>query len=567
MIIYNARTAAPDKFRVMGSRTVRAMWLLAVFCTLSPRLTFGTGATTPHPNILWITIEDASPDLGCYGDRLARTPRIDQLAREGARFTRAFSVSGVCAPSRSAIITGMYPTRIGTHHMDDNVVPPAYVKCFTEYLRAAGYYCTNTGKTHYNFPVPLTAWDENRAGADWRGRAPDQPFFSVINFVTTHESRIRDREPGMYAQATQHLRPGDRQDPTQVEVPPYYPDTPVVRKYIARYYDLLQAVDAQVGDVLDRLERDGLRDDTIVFFFSDHGRGLTRAKRWIYDSGIHIPLIVRWPRHIESQTVCRDLVSFVDFAPTTLALCGIAPPPRMDGRIFVGTKSQPPPEHVFAARDRMDETYDIIRAVRDTRFKYIRNFEPEKPYSQVIEYAEKMPTLIEMRRLHRSGKLKGRERNFFLPQKPREELYDTTVDSHEVRNLVGLPDYDKHLERLRTALEHWMQDTADQGFTVESELDERMRPDGKWSTAAAPAVRPPGGRFDHAVDVHVTCDTEGASIAYTTDAGESPHWKLYTTPLKIRQTTRMRFKAVRLGYRDSREVRFEFEVFEVRDEE
>ena len=512
----------------------------------------------PLPNILWITIEDASPDLGCYGDAVAHTSRIDGLAREGALFRNAFSVSGVCAPSRSALITGMYPIRIGTHHMDDSVVPPPYVRCFTEYLRAAGYSCTNTGKTHYNFPAPLTAWDRNVRDADWRSRAPGQPFFSVINFEISHEGYIRDRVPGMFARATNELGSNERQDPREVRVPPYYPDTPVVRNDLGRYYDLLRAVDRKVGKVLDRLDEDGLRSSTIVFFFSDHGRGLTRAKRWIYDSGMRVPLIVRWPGRIAPGSVRHDLVSFVDFAPTVLSLAGCKIPHLMDGQVFLGERRGPPREYVHAARDRMDETYDRIRAVRDTRFKYIRNFEPEKPYAQVIRYAEQMPTLREMRRLHGEGRLRGAERLFFLPHKPSEELYDLLSDPHEVRNLADRPRYAETLARLRTELERWLDATGDQGDVPEHELDERMRPRGLWSVTQPPVVTPPGGSFAREIEVTIECATEGAAIAYTTDTGEPTRWKLYHEPVRLSPTARLRARAVRLGYHESAEVSVDF---------
>ena len=329
-----------------------------------------------RPNILWISCEDTSPDLGCYGDEYATTPNLDRFATEGARYTRCFSISGVCAPSRSSIITGMYQTTIGTMHMRTRAVPSPEVKCFTEYLRAAGYYCTNNSKTDYQFEPPFTAWDESSTKAHWRNRAKDQPFFAVMNLTVSHESSIRMPE-SRRRRGGDRVPPEMRHDPGKAKVPPYYPDTPVTRRDWATYYDTVTAMDMQVADILKELEDDGLADDTIVFFWGDHGRGLPRAKRWIYDSGIHVPLIVRWPGRIEPGSVVEDLVSFVDFGPPVLSLAAVDVPSHMQGQPFLGDQKAAPREYIYASRDRMDEAYDLIRAVRDKRYKYIRNYMPE----------------------------------------------------------------------------------------------------------------------------------------------------------------------------------------------
>jgi len=521
------------------------------------------GQARGRPNILWITCEDTSPDLGCYGDPEARTPNLDRLAGQGARFTNAFSVYGVCAPSRSSIITAMYPTTIGTHHMRSQGVPPPYVRCFTEYLRAAGYYCTNNVKTDYNFEAPLTAWDENSRQAHWRGRAPGQPFFAVFNHTVTHESQIRV-EPDAFTRNIKALRPEDRHDPARAKLPPYYPDTPLVRNDWVRYYDLVTAMDLQAAALLRQLEEDGLADNTIVFFFGDHGRGLPRAKRWPYDSGIHVPLIIRWPGRwpggIRPGTVRDDLVSLMDAGPTVLSLAGVPLPSHMQGRAFLGEQAAPPRPYVFAARDRMDETYDIIRAVRDKRYKYIRNFQACKPYAQYIDYMEKMPTMQEWRRLNKEGKLVGPQRLFFLPEKPEEELYDVTADPHEVHNLARSPEHQAVLKRMRAALEQWQKETNDLGLIPEDELKERMRPGGKWSVAAAPGISPNGGAFPGPVTVRINCPTEGASIACTTESGEKARWQLYGKEIKLTKSATLRAKACRLGYRDSAEVQADFRI-------
>jgi len=285
-----------------------------------------------RPNILWISLEDTSPRFGCYGDPIARTPNIDRLAAGGQRFPHAFSTAGVCAPSRSAIITGMYQIAIGTHHMRTthtnphtpelptpySAVPPPYVRTFTEYLRGAGYFCTNNQKTDYQFAPPLTAWDECNDTAHWRHRDKNQPFFAVFNPTVTHES-------GMWPREDRPLQT----DPEKVQLPPYLPDTPKARQALARHYDNLAQADRQVGEILGQLEEDGLAADTIVFLWSDHGEGLPRGKRWPYDAGIRIPLIVRWPGQLEPGSVSENLVSLIDLGPTVLSLAGIEIPQHM----------------------------------------------------------------------------------------------------------------------------------------------------------------------------------------------------------------------------------------------
>ncbi len=512
-----------------------------------------------RPNILWISCEDISPDLGCYGYNEVRTPNIDRLASEGIRYTNAFTVAGVCAPSRSGIITGMYPTTIGSMHMrtrnkirniNYEAVPPSYVKCFPEHLRAAGYYCTNRSKTDYQFNPPITAWDRVSGNwGDWRGRTEGQPFFSVINLTITHESRIRvplDKDPII--------------DPASVTLPPYYPDTPVVRRDWARYLDNIEELDRQVGEILERLEQDGLAENTVVFFWSDHGRGLPRAKRWVYDSGIHVPLTIRWQGVIKPGTICDDLVSFIDLGPTVLSIAGVEIPPYMQGQAFLGEQKAPLREYIFAARDRMDETYDIIRCVRDKRYKYIRNYQPEKPYAQNIQYMDLMPTMQEMRRLNAEGKLKGPEKLFFRKTKPVEELYEITVDPHEINNLAKLPEYESVLKRMREVHENWKKETKDLGHIPEKEHMENMWPGGVQPKTATPTISPNGGTFNSSVTVKITCPTEGASIAYTTEEGKKAHWKLYTREFNLKKNSELKARAIRIGYEESPEVQADFVI-------
>jgi len=522
-----------------------ARWLVAAWALAA----LAPAAAADRPNILWISFEDTSPDLGCYGDSYAVTPHIDRLASQGCRYTNCFTHAPVCAPSRSGLITGMYPTTIGTHYMRCKGVPPAYVKCFTEYLRAAGYYCTNDSKTDYNFDPPVTAWDDSRRGAHWRNRpSPGTPFFAVINLTQTHESQVRLPERQLEARR-QTLAPHERHDPAKAPLPPYYPDTPIVRRDMANLYDNITFTDKIVGQILKDLEDDGLAERTVVFFWGDHGRGLPRHKRWIYDSGTHVPLIIRWPGQLAPGSVNDELVAFIDFAPTLLSLAGVEIPKHLQGRAFLGPQTGPPREYVYAARDRMDERLDIIRGVRDKRYHYIRNYRPDLPYAQHIAYMDEMPTMKEWRRLAAAGELKGPQAIFFQPTKPVEELYDTMTDPHEVHNLAGDPKLADVLARLRAAHEKWREETGDLGLVPEAELNEQRRPGGKWSVTADPQIAISGGQAT------ITCATEGASIAYRAgkDASgeERGRWLLYTGPIKLAAGERVVAKACRLGYRDS----------------
>ncbi|MHA6483349.1 sulfatase family protein [Paenibacillus sp. strain BS8-2] len=521
------------------------------------------------PNVLWISLEDTSPRFGCYGDPLARTPNIDQLASEGCRFPHTFSTAGVCAPSRSAVITGMYPTSIGTMHMRTqhvnphfpelptpySAVLPHYVKVFTEYLRANGYYCTNNEKTDYQFDCPITAWDEVGHEAHWRHRKPGQPFFSVFNPEMTHES-------GMWLAS----EAGIQTDCNQVELPPYLPDTPKCREALAKQYDNIAKADERVGQILQQLEEDGLAENTIVFLWSDHGEGLPRAKRWPYDAGIHVPMIVRSPQHLKPGSVDERMVSLVDLAPTVLALTGTQIPWHMQGNVFIGEEATER-TYIYATRDRYDESYDRIRAVRDTRYKYIRNYCSEQPYLQWIPYSHQHPIWQEMWRLHQEGSLNETQSLMLQTSRPVEELYDCEQDPHELRNLAQDPSARKELVRLREALDNWMCRVGDLGEQTESEMVERMWPGGKQPRTAPPrlypiqqekgAIVPPitnTAQFDQPLYVALISATQGASIAYAVDEGERAQWLLYTGPLFLKNgENQLRAKAIRVGYQESEE--------------
>jgi uncharacterized protein (TIGR02145 family) len=505
-----------------------------------------------RPNVLCIVCEDISPRLGSYGDPVARTPVLDRLARDGVRFTRMFSSSGVCAPSRAALVTGMYASAIGANNMrtssadriglpDYEAVPPPAVRPSSEYLRDAGYYTTNNAKTDYQFQPPLTAWDENGRDAHWRNRPEGMPFFSIFNLETTHESQVWDRADDPVVVP-----------PERVLLPPYYPDTPAVRRDVARVYSNIAVMDRQVGELLAELDEAGLTEETIVIFYSDNGGPLPRGKRELLDSGLHVPFLIRFPGNAHAGTVVDDLVAFVDVPATILSLAGVPVPRHMQGRPFWGDQKAPPRELVFAARDRMDEEVDHVRTVRDRRFKYVRNFRPDLPRYQDIDYRKQMAGMRDILRLRDEGKLDAVQSLWFQPTKPAEELYDTEADPHEVRDLSGDPAHRTHLERLRAALDGWLREIGDRPGRPETELLESMWPGGVQPKTAAPAVAWRDGR------VAIACPTEGSAIAYQVDGrGFRPdHWLLYTGPVAARSGAVVTAAANRVGWAPSPPVTF-----------
>ena len=429
-----------------------------------------------RPNILWLSTEDMSPNLGCYGDEQARTPHIDELAAEGILFKNAFVPTPVCATCRSAIITGVYSASLGTHGMRSRIDIPAEIRCFPADLRNAGYYCTNNEKQDYNFQTPPGSWDESSFEASWKNRpTPETPFFAVFNFTGTHESSIRGDEP-KYSQTTSVLKPDERHDPAKLKLPPYYPDTPKIREHWARYYNVVSSLDLWVADHLAALDEAGLADDTIVFFWSDHGAGIPRHKRWLYDTGMRVPLIVYVPpkwRHLVPCTpgeVRDQLVSLVDLGPTVLNLAGVQIPSYIQGQAFLGPNLPEPRKYVYGARDRMDESYDMFRAVRDGRFKYIRNYMPQRPYTQSQSYGDNSDIMRELRRLDAEGKLNAEQALFMRDEKPKEELYDLAADPYELNNLAENPAHEAKRNELSTALDDWMLSIRDLGIIPEGML-------------------------------------------------------------------------------------------------
>jgi N-sulfoglucosamine sulfohydrolase len=453
---------------------------LALLGILSSCAAPGAGSGPRRPNLLWITAEDLSPQLGCYGDAAARTPHLDRLAAEGVRYTKAFATAPVCSPARSTLITGLYATSMGTQRLRSAFPLPPGVRGFPALLRESGYYCTNNVKTDYNVAdeeaLIRDCWDENSPKAHWRSRPPGRPFFAVFNDMTTHQSRMSAWPEEEFRREVQsRLAPREIADPAAVPLPPYYPDTPVVRRAVARAYDCIRVMDRNVGRILRELEDDGLAEDTIVFYFSDHGSGLPRHKRMLHDSGLRVPLIVRFPERHRAQAPAApgssvdDLVSFVDFAPTMLALAGLERPKAMQGRPFLGSGPRAGLTYVFGARDRVDEAYDVARSVRDGRFLYIRNFMPQLSAHQPGAYSDQAEICRELRRLAAAGALTGAARDFAAPTRPLEELYDAERDPFQVENLARRPEQRERVERMRGVLESWIHATGDTGLLPESE--------------------------------------------------------------------------------------------------
>lgn len=424
-----------------------------------------------RPNILWLIAEDLGPHLGCYGTKEVATPVLDRLAADGVRYSRFFS-GHVCSPSRSSFMTGMHATTIGAHnhrsHRDDGMRLPDGVRVLTDWMRDAGYFTANlrelpascgfkgTGKTDWNFTYEGQPFDS----AKWDDLKARQPFYAQINFKETHRNFSGPKKA----------------DPAKVEIPPYYPDHPVTREDWAKYLDDASELDRKIGLVLEALERDGLSGSTVVVFFGDNGAAHVRGKQFCYDSGLHVPAIVRWPKglpapaQLKPGTVDDRLLHSIDLAPTMLALAGAAKPPKMEGRIFLGPSCEPPREYVFGARDRCDETAMCIRTVRDARHRYIRNFTPEVPLLAPNAYKERQyPVWNLLKDLNAQGKLTPAQAALCAPRMPDEELYDIPADPHETVNLAASDklEHQAALKRLRGALEQWIKDTGDKGQTPE----------------------------------------------------------------------------------------------------
>lgn len=419
-------------------------------------------ARTGGPNILWIVSEDNSPyTVGAYGDPLARTPNLDRLAASGIVYRRAFAAAPVCAPNRSTIITGRYASSLGTQHMRSQRTLPPEVVFFPELLRAAGYFTSNNAKTDYNTSTPETAaWDENNKQAHWRHRRPGQPFFAVFNFEQSHESRLHERQPLLT-------------DPAKVRVPSYLPDNPESRADLAQYYDCVTRADTAIGRILAQLAEDGLAEDTIIFYYSDNGGAVSRSKRFLYENGTQVALILHFPekyRHLapaEPGSAISELVNCIDLAPTVFSLAGLPRPGQFQGRAFAGPARAPAPAQTFMFRDRMDERYDLSRAVTDGRYRYIRHFLPHRPLGQHLDFLWRQASMRKWADAAQRGQLNAQQSAFFEP-KEAEELFDCVADPDNVQNLAADPAQRDTLFRLRAGLRAHLLSSRDTGFLPEA---------------------------------------------------------------------------------------------------
>ncbi|MEN2283400.1 sulfatase [Algoriphagus sp. SE2] len=536
-----------------------------------------------RPNILWLVTEDMGEYIPAFGDSSAITPNLNRLAREGVIYHNLYSTSGVCAPSRAAIATGMYPSSIGANHMRTTsytevtglpsyeAVPGPEVKMVSELLRENGYYTSNNFKEDYQFQAPVTAWDESGPYAHWRNRAADQPFFSIFNFTTTHESGLF--EPyGFRHIEMRHYHAGDttykwesgnmteEETPVHVSkdqefpVPPYLPNTPIVQRDMWKLYNNISEMDRQLGAVLEQLEEDGLLENTIIIFYGDHGGPLPREKRLIYDTGLNTPMIIRFPDSWRAGSIDDQLVSFVDFAPTLLSLIGEEPPQYMQGQAFLGKyKAENPRQYIHAAADRFDEVTDAIRAVRDKRFKYIRNYRPNQGYYLPLSYRERIPSMQELLRLKEAGELNEYQAQWFRDSKPKEELFDCELDPYELNNLADDPAYQDKLKELSQEMDRWLNEIGDDPNLPERELIQRLW-DGADSkpTTADPKITITGDK------VEIESATEGASIGYklvNRDGKQSAAWMIYQGPIDVKEADSIWVQADRIGYKPSQIIK------------
>ena len=461
------------------------------------------------PNILWITAEDMSPVLGCYGDKYAITPNIDALAKQSTLYTNAFASAPVCSPSRACLINGLFATTQGAHQMRSAYPLPAYMNGFPALLRKRGYYTTNNVKTDYNSgnakQIIADSWDESSDKAHWRGRKEGQPFFSVINLMTSHQSRAMVWPYEKFKTEVQSkLSPEEIHDPAKAPLPPYYPDSPIIRRTYARFYDCVTAMDKQVGEILKQLEEDGLADNTIVFFYGDHGNGLPRHKRAMLDSGMRVPLLIRDPWSYKSAEPQRQednpgsparpdraeapvapevaarakmarsttdrLVSFVDFGPTVLSRAAMKIPKHMEGKPFLGYRETEPREYVYGHRDRVDEVIDLARSVRDKRYLYVRNYMPHLGYNQQSAWPDLGEVRHEFYRMTNKETMTPAQWHYAGPTRPVEELFDCQADPLNLKNLAASPDHAEILDRMRKAHRAWVLESRDLGFVPEIEM-------------------------------------------------------------------------------------------------
>lgn len=540
-----------------------------------------TEGSKQQPNILWLVVEDMSPILPAYGDNTISTPNITWLAKEGVKYTNVYSTSGVCAPSRAALALGMYPSAMGANHMRTisnteetglpkyEAVPPPEARMLSQHMRALGYYTTNNYKTDYQFEAPKNAWDESSVFAHWRNRPAGTPFFSVVNFTTTHESGlfepygIREIESRHFFAdspariASLSTSPSKKSSPMNTPIhipknldfpiPPYLPDTRIVRRDLWKMYNNLAETDRQIGAVLEQLKQDGLLDSTVIFFYSDHGGPLPRQKRLIYDSGLKVPLIIRFPNGKRAGEVDDQLISFVDFVPTTIKLAGMKAPTNMHGQDFIQNGGNYR-EFIHAAADRFDGFTDVIRAVKNKQFKYIRNYKPEQAYYLPVAYREKIPSMQELISLHNKGSLSPHQAQWFRQSKHVEELFDTVNDPHELNNLANNSYYAEELEMLSDEMDRWLAEVGDIPSMSEVDLIAKL-----WQgSSTQPQTKVPLIHVKNGL-VYLSSETQGASISYKIikNEYEPSAWEQYLQPFDVPTTARIKAVAHRIGYQES----------------
>ena len=544
----------------------RKVFWLAFICLIT--LSCVTEKKVDKPlNVVWISCEDMGPILGAYGNAIIKTPNLDRLAREGVLYKNAYSTVGVCAPSRFSIITGMYSARLGAHNMRTGdyhnfktpeevsykqdigvidkagvnipqyeVVPPKHVKPFTEILRSNDYYCANNFKCDYQFNSPFTSWDEVSSTVSFRDAPKDRPFFYVWNSLLTHESRIWQRSNEALTVT-----------PQDVIIPDYFPDIPEVRMDIARKYSNIEAMDKKVGELLSQLEEDGLLETTIIMFWSDHGGNLLRQKRAVGNSGLNVPLIVRYPDKKMAGKVEDRIVSLMDLAPTVLSLLNIEPPAHYDGKAFAGPFEDQPRKYAFGTADRFDESTDMQRSVLDGRFVYIKNFMPELPLIYRNKYRERIPMNSKLIQMDSQGELDGDASYIFMKTKEVEELYDLQEDPYEVTNVATNPEYEDKLVELRNALSAWQIEIDDKGFLPENEIVKSF-----WPDMQQPVTEDVVFSLNSDGLLSLTTTTPGASIGYQLDENiGSNSWEFYHKPLSINEDQQIAARAIRIGFKAS----------------
>ncbi len=514
------------------------------------------------PNILLLVAEDLSSRIASFGDPIAKSPNLDKLAATGVRYTNAFTTAGVCATSRTGLITGVHQITVGGQHMrvrnfeksPYRAVPPIDVKAFPELLRQQGYFTYVSNKLDYQFSNitmntgPFTIWDYESNKPTWRhkNRKSDQPFFGMYHFNITHESKLMPKN------LKKNLAKSNYQQifsPEQVEVPPYLPDTFKVRQGIASIYDHVYLMDKEIGQILKELEEDGLTDNTIVIWTTDHGDALPRAKREIYDSGIKVPLIVHWPekyRPKSLQTGSRksQLISFVDLAPSILAMAGSEIPAFIQGKPYLVDQSLIERDFIYASKDRIDEFYFKERAVRSKSFKYIKNFMPGKPGGIKLKYREQLPFMADIWAALENGEMTKGQR-FFYQNRPAEELYDLRVDPYELNNLAQHSKHQMKLTEMRQAYLAFSQRVPDQSSRAEI-----VQATTSWPNGIQPKTPKPIIVINNNI-VTVSNKLEGASMGY--QINQNP-WQVYSKPFSVKVTDIVRAKAVRYGWQESEEI-------------